>query len=84
MNRYLGDSRTGDAKESIRSKLTGQVEAFLSDGGKIEQVPGGKTGMTKYLKNWREKQLRNLGNRLPALKARTKPWQLSWLCPYHP
>lgn len=50
MNRYLGDSKTGDAKESMRSKLTGQVEAFLSDGGKIEQVPGGKTGMTKYLK----------------------------------
>lgn len=50
MNRYLGDSRTGEAKESIRSKLTGQVEAFISDGGKIEQVPGGKTGMTKYLK----------------------------------
>lgn len=50
MSRHQGDKSTDEAKESARSKLTGQVEAFLSGGGKIEQVPGGKTGMTKYLK----------------------------------
>ncbi|MEO4049182.1 hypothetical protein AAFN46_19110 [Pseudomonas sp. CAU 1711] len=50
MNRYQGDKRMDDAKESTRSKLMGQVDKFLADGGKIEQVPGGKTGMTKYLK----------------------------------
>lgn len=50
MNSYLGDKKMGEAKESTRSKLTGQVEDFLLAGGKIEQVPGGKTGMTKHLR----------------------------------